>query len=280
MADADAQSTTTGEGNSALTVGTTPAEGQSSLTVDNSATTSNGAIWQGLSDEVRGKVERFKDANALATSYSELLTQQGQPYRLPKSDASPEVRSSFRQEVTKLERPESSDGYQLDNTTVLPQGLKIPESWEQDFRKHAHELGLSQEQAATMHKQAMTNASDRILAETRQRGEAKQAAESALRKQWGGEFDAKVAKIKNGVQSFANRLGEEKGAQLIQKWNEGPGGDPTFLEMFDLIMGTMAEDTLVDGGIVPRRTSADSYEGRTYENSPEMTGARRFNRAG
>ena len=102
--------------------------------------------------------------------------------------------------------------------------------------------------------------------ELRRRKEAAESeAISTLHKEWGTEYDSRMGRFRQAVQTF----GDEDFTRLL---NKGPGNDPALFRFVDKIAKELSDDTL-ETGQPSLRAQADSN--RKYPNSPEMYGAER-----
>ncbi len=72
----------------------------------------------------------------------------GSAIRVPGKDAPKEEIDAF---LNKLGRPETADKYELKAPEKMPEGLPYDGEFAKDFRTKAHELGLTQAQAAALH---------------------------------------------------------------------------------------------------------------------------------
>jgi hypothetical protein len=173
---------------------------------------SEGTDW--LAPELREQaaLKDFKDPNALAKSYLETKSLVGSSIRPPGPDAGPEAHAEFakrlaekspgivylpddekaRAEVEavvwdKLGRPKDIEGY-----------IAVVEDVEVDLpalRAQAKEEGLTKAQFAKR--------LEKVVGAARQAKEARQAAETELKKEWGLAYDEKVLSAK----AAAMRLG-------------------------------------------------------------------------
>jgi hypothetical protein len=107
-----------------------------------------GLKFDALGEEERAKLARFKTENDLGKSYLELEKRLGASVVLPGKNAKPEDVEAFYE---KLGRPKSPDGYELD-PVFLPDNVSQTDPGNKEFRKIAHEIGLSKVQAKALNK--------------------------------------------------------------------------------------------------------------------------------
>lgn len=140
------------------------------------------------------KGEHGKDVKLLAKKAYEQEKLLGSTIRIPKEDAPPEEREAF---LNKLGRPEKADGYQLEAPKDMPEGLPYDGELAASFKAKAHELGLTQAQAAGLHDMFVSYQtglfSGALEQQTQQLEQRAAAATEALVKQW-GPLDGDTAK--------------------------------------------------------------------------------------
>lgn len=89
-----------------------------------------------------------KDPKALAKQAFNQEKLIGNSIRVPGKDATPEERDAF---LNKLGRPEKVDGYAFTAPKDMPEGLPYDGERANAFKGKAHELGLTNDQAAKLH---------------------------------------------------------------------------------------------------------------------------------
>jgi hypothetical protein len=125
--------------------------------------------------------------------------------------------------MTKLGRPETPDLYSFE----LPEGIaEIDPAIDTElgeFRKVAHELGLTKEQAAKLVNYRMSTLDGMI----QQQEQVRATAEAQLRKTWGAEFDNRLEGAKKVLTVFKDKYGE----QVMELVNGPAGNNVAFLQM-------------------------------------------------
>jgi len=220
-----------------------------------------GLKFDGMSEEQRTKLARFKTQNDLGKSYLELERKLGASVVLPGKDAKQEDWDAF---YKRLGRPDSPDGYELESV-ITNEGVKLDDVGDVEFKKQAHELGLTKNQAETLHKwwiNAIIGQTEKLKTAAK---EKKREASEALRKEYGLEYDKKLALV-----GLVNRKFGSDG--WLPYLNKGPGNDPEFLRFLIKIGEAISEETLVSG----RATTAVTVDERepgvlNYPNRPEIT---------
>jgi hypothetical protein len=224
-------------------------------------TTEEGLKFDGMSEEERTKLARFKTQNDLGKSYLELERKLGASVVLPGKNAKQEDWDAF---YKRLGRPDSPDGYEL-QSVVTEEGVKLDDVGDVEFRKQAHELGLTKNQAETLHKwwiNAIIGQTEKVKELARQK---KREASDDLRKEYGLDYDKKLALI-----GLVNRKFGSDG--WIPYLNRGPGNDPEFLRFLIKIGEAISEETLVQGRVQSGATVEEREPGiLNYPNRPEIT---------
>ena len=162
----------------------------------------------------QSNLKDFKSVNDLAKSYLHSQKLVGNSLRLPDENTSDEAKESFYKKLSEVEgvilepktpeqkmelmnrlgRPENVDGYTTDD--IIPSELLADESTAAEldlFRKHAHEAGLTKEQAQAMMKMRM----DQIANYETQMVESRKQGLSQLQELWGNELGQNIEVAKS-----------------------------------------------------------------------------------
>jgi hypothetical protein len=224
-----------------------------------------GLKFDGLGDEDKAKLARFKTQNDLGKSYLELERRLGASVVLPGKNAKAEDVEAFYE---KLGRPKSPDGYELD-PVYLPDNVTQTDPDNKEFRKIAHQIGLSKEQAKALNKWSVDSALAQAAAFRKKVKEDTQKASEDLRKEHGLNYDQKLALVK----LVNNKFGDDN---WIRYLNTGPGNDPNLLRFLIKVGEAISEDTLVRGRPAPATAETREPGILSYPNRPEITGRQRF----
>ena len=214
-----------------------------------------------LDETSRSKLARYKTVNDLAKSALEFDKKVGQAVLIPGKDATDQEKAAF---YKRLGRPESKDGYALDNL-FLADGVTKDTDTENRIREMAFDLGLNPENAKRLHKTFIDLANRGVA----MMSETKEKAREVLRKEWSGDYDKNIVGVGNIIRKYGD-------AQTIQLMNSGPGNDPVILRFLAKIAKDLRSDTLETGGMP--RASVEKDGSDLFPNSPEMTGANRVRR--
>lgn len=173
----------------------------------------------------------------LAPSYAELEKKVGQALAVPNEKATAEEWATF---YSKVGRPAKPEDYKLGKVD-LPEGLTADAAMQLGFLKTAHENGLNNAQVAALHSWYMTEMGKQIVAAQKIVKISKAEAETAMRKEFGAEYDSRQAYMERGFQQFATPA-------LSQLFSTtGLGNHPEVIAMF-IKMGTViSEHPFVDG---------------------------------
>lgn len=176
-----------------------------------------------LDKDTRGWLQKQgleTDPVKLATKAHEQEKVLGSAIRIPKDDAPEEERAAF---LDKLGRPKTADDYKFEAPKNMPESLPYDETLDKQFRGIAHNLGLSQKQAAglrDMFVDYQVNAFNGITAQSTQALEAKATkATETMTAKW-GPIDGATAKQNFEV---ANRV-----------FTQAPGGQEVLAELKEL----------------------------------------------
>lgn len=149
--------------------------------------------------------------------------------------------------------PESPDGYEF----TIPDGVDVDEDALGAFKKAAHELGLTAEQADKIVQLDLDRATQYAEAMKQAQEQAYDKADAELKKEWRGTaYKENMAAAKQAIDNF---FGDETKKLLKDK---GLDSNPVFVKsMFDLSKA-ISEDVSVKGGKVTKRGIERGPDGR------------------
>lgn len=159
--------------------------------------------------------------------------------------------------------PDSIEKYELKLPENLPQGTPIDEALLTDFKAFAFEAGMPPALA-----QATTDAyakviAARVTADAAKAAQAEAALDTALKADWGVNFEANQQKAKLAFQALAAemKLTPDQTMLMAAKLNKDLG-DATLMKFFHHLAGKMGEDTLAipRGGNAPALQLADAQQ--------------------
>jgi hypothetical protein len=252
-----------------LAAGGNPASGEAAAQ-DNQHKPAEVVPWvkelEGFDEQTRSKLSRFKTSKDVAKSYLELEKRLGASVVIPGKDATQSEKDEF---AKRLGRPESPDGYELDQV-YLPDGVSRQNGAEDAFKKMAYELGLTKEQGKRLYKYATSQAFEGVASIRKEQDSKRRSAAEALRKEWGAEYDGNLAK----VQKVNKLFGDDDWVQFL---NEGAGNDPRLVKILVKIAKQFSEDTL-ETGRLPTRVQERKEPGLLDYSGvrPEVSGENRY----
>ena len=186
-------------------------------------------------------LHKFKDRDALASSYVELQRKLGTTVQIPKADADPADWEKFFSRI----RPESPEKYELPAEGLTEEDVA-------NLRKAAFENGLSTKQAKALAELIATSEKkkqDSTLEGLKARSEE---AAAVLRKEFGSEFEGNLALAKKALENLF--------PGSLEKFN-GSGFDdnPAFIRGLVSLGKRLGEDSFV-AGAPPAKKSSDPYD--------------------
>jgi hypothetical protein len=184
----------------------------------------------------------FKDVGSLAKSYVHTKRLVGaDKIPLPADDAPPEM---WAEVFNRLGRPADPSGYQIGAPEDMPEGFKYSPEMEADFRKMAHELGLTKKQATQMWNNLNGKAIDTYKSIIESRGQKLSTETEALKKEWGEAYEPNL-KL---AQRAANAL-EQSGIKGLNEWlkKSGAGAEPMIQRLLATVGKYAKEDQLGPG---------------------------------
>jgi len=208
-----------------------------------------------------------KTIGDLGKAYLDLHGKSANAVQLPGKDATDEDRATFYQ---RLGRPDKPDSYQFEEVK-LPEGLEYSKDTEKEFRKVFHGLGLSNDQAANIHKSYM----GMLVSEHKKLGElSKQYQEKTiqtLKGEWKDDYNSNVELATRGIKKAGELAGISE--DLIKFMNDSRLGDhPLFLKVFHAIGKAISEDTAlgIGGDTGPATDVPRGPDGRPLLRFPSM----------
>lgn len=176
---------------------------------------------------------KFKNPGEVAQAYVNLEQHLGKRFEPPGEDATPEARAEWRK---KTGVPDTVEGYE--NPTI-PEGVTLDDGLVSNFKKRAHEIGISGRDAKALMEWFVSEEIARSSAMESQTAEAKANALADLKKKWGAAADQNIAYCQRAINDYG-------GADLVAALNEtGAGNDPRVIQFLAKIGRTMGEHNLI-----------------------------------
>lgn len=156
--------------------------------------------------------------------------------------AVPENEDERAEFFNKLGRPEESSAYDFKQYEGISEDAKeYVETRTADFKAKAHELGLSQQQAAQLYEWYMDHDQERTATITETSQRLQQEAETALKNEWGDAYDANINAAKTALAEF----GDEDLVNYLEQ--TGLGDNPAMIKAFNKIGRSMLGDKGLEG---------------------------------
>lgn len=250
-----------------------------SLEQSPAATNQTGSFLDSINDDFKAHVEAkgFKDVNDVVKSYVNLEKLVGNSVRVPNKESSQEAVQDFYEKIkdvpgillendkeqlySRLGRPESADGYTLDELVKADIAQALPQVHDelQQFKQVAFELGLNNEQASKL---AQLELGKREV-ELQNWMSKYESGQEALKKHWGTDYDNRLQAAKQTAKIYAKEHPE-----AIQELLTGPAGNnPALLAMLSDLAVTYKEKgapemTQSQFGMTPQQAQAKIAEKR------------------
>jgi hypothetical protein len=158
----------------------------------------------------------------------------GEKIALPAADAAPEAWDAV---YARLGRPARADDYALEK----PEGVAYADELAAGFRQAAFAAGLSDRQARALHDFYVKTATEHASADAARAEAASAELEQRLRRDWGAQYEAKVALARRAARAFAPPEAVDGLAAAMEA--------PALMALFARIGAAMGEDRLAgDGG--------------------------------
>lgn len=183
---------------------------------------------------------KYKTVKAFAEGHESLISKLGTAINLPPENATPEQMNEF---YNKLGRPETPDKYEFEDK--LPEGWKIDEKLDTEYRGLAHEIGLTAEQAQklrTFYNGAVETAYNGNQKEVQTRlAQDHEKNVGLIKEMWGGDYKAKTKIAMNTAKSvlsqdtldYLDATGLGNNAAFVKDFYELSkrfGGDSKFID--------------------------------------------------
>lgn len=135
--------------------------------------------------------------------------------------------------------PEKPDGYKFSAPNNVHAKLK-PDIIQAQIRNIAHKAGLGNKAADVMQQEILGLLSSNLVRQDEDRKVQMQTNETALRQEWGGDYDAKFDKIVKTMQL----IGGKEMANETEAISSALKGSPGFLKGMGKLVGLLSEDSI------------------------------------
>lgn len=228
-------------------------------TVDTSAVAT--ASWlDGLDVSYRNdpNINKFDSAEALAKSYTEVTKMIGKDKVVLPSGEGEEYDAQMNELYSKLGRPETAEGYGLENIDLTDQGVDaVLETGE--YAAIAHKLGLTPDQAKGVLDFYVGDVTGKQAQQTEAANDAVNEAKVGLRKEYGAKYEENM---QAATRIFDANFPSLKGSELAR--------DPGFVRDLVKLSKNFGETKLGDSPVSGTKTPAEAKaEMSTLMSSPE-----------
>lgn len=191
--------------------------------------------YDSLPPDLKGdaRITSLKDVGDLAKGYVNAQTLIGaKRVVVPGDKATPEEKAAF---YNTIGRPETPDKYSPPTVKPIP-GVNIDQAAIAAAAGKFHELGLTDAQQRGVMDYYLSGINDTTGRVKQSMESGKAAAESALRNDWGREYDANIEIARGALRQFGD-------VESMQEIEAGLGNNPALVKMFHKIGKSLAEDT-------------------------------------
>lgn len=203
-----------------------------------------GSDWrQGLDEPTKQLLESkgIKDIPALVKNYREAQDFIGRKGVIkPKDDTDKEGWDRWYKEAG---RPDEAGAYKMPELK-LPDKAKalFNDSKLSEFKKIAHEQGLSQKQFDGVVKNYLTSVVSELEVVLNLEEQKRVSAENTLRQEWGSAFESRKQFAQNVLKEYGGGVSDD----ILAKY----GNDPDIIRILANVGSKLGDDTLVRGGSV------------------------------
>lgn len=198
-----------------------------------------------FSDEIKGTENFTKDLSLYKTpddfykSYrgsQELVGRKG--VIIPKEGDAPEIHAKYRESLGIPEKPEA---YKLTLPEKLHPNIKVTPEGQKDFFEFAHKNGFSNAHAQELNSWYLSKMSEGMFAAEKQAEAARVEGDTALRKEWGSNYEVYNAQAEKAWVVFSKTKGAD--GKVSDLLDPDSFKDPNVKRVFQIIGSKISEDT-------------------------------------
>ena len=183
-----------------------------------------------------------KSALEIKTGHDALKTKLEGAIFKPGDKATDAERADF---YKALGRPDKPEGYEIS----LPEGLPFTQQDIDWLRSTAHKRGFSKADTEAFAKDYFEKTKADIAAVDNQIKAKREEAVTALKKEWGAEYETKL----DAAKITAKRIGGDDFVKFLS--DTGAGDHPTFIKIFHKISTMLSESAFIEGGNKPKEVN-------------------------
>jgi hypothetical protein len=208
-----------------------------------SAATTPQAWMAQLPDDLKNDegLAKFSTIGDFAKAHKDLAGKAEGAVFIPGEGATDEEKTAF---LKALGIPDNAEGYEL-KVDNLPEGLTLTEEGVKKAKELAHELSLNPKQAQGVFDKWNAEVAAQEKAKVEARTKSFEDGVAALKGEWKGEYDSKVAKAAKAIQTFGELAGVNLQEELARLGNAD--NNPVILRVFSAIGERISEDTTLAG---------------------------------
>ncbi len=196
-------------------------------------------------------IQKYKSLDQYVKGNRELVKMIGKDKLVAPTDkSSQEEIDAF---YNKLGRPEEATAYSTPTEESVPEAIRMADGAVDTFKLKAHELGLTQAQYEGLFEMQMEINKDRYEAELSKAEDLGKTTETALRKEYGATYDAKVETAQNVINKY---FGKEKMHPAFSVL----ANDKGFVKAMSAIGEGLGEDTIkgeAKGSMTPSEAQSE-----------------------
>jgi hypothetical protein len=147
----------------------------------------------------------------------------------------PEAWDAF---YARLGRPEDPEKYEFEQ---MPEGLPVSPEFQKSVKALAHGMGLHPKQAAALNKAVTGWLGETFKAHNESQQKAMEAAETALRTEWGNGYDKNLELAGKVIDTYGGKPEE------IQAFKEKFGSDPVAIKVLANLGNLIGEGNFIKG---------------------------------
>jgi hypothetical protein len=188
-----------------------------------------------IPEDLRGDpvLKDIKDIGSLAKSLVHAQRMVGAEKVLkPQKNWTPEQHNAF---YNSIGRPENADGYTFKPDDKMLEGITLDENKFKETKAFLHSQGLTDAQASGVLKYYLEHTSGTAKAMAANAEAERTAAITALKEEWGADFDTNVSI----AQSVVKKFGGQELAPLIDEI----GNKPAYVKLFAALGKAMLDDS-------------------------------------
>jgi len=183
------------------------------------------------------EVLKHESPNGIVRAYIDYASRADRMVEIPGPDSDAAVHEAYYKKV----RPESPDKYRIEPDPEFPKEIPRGENYLEDYRKMAHDAGLTNDQAVVLYRW-LEGRTEKLYHDTeRSKYAAMQEELDDLKNEWGDKFDGKIKE----VQQAYKKVGGQEFADFFN--GTGLADHPRMLRFFSSVWDRIKDDSMITG---------------------------------